>query len=106
MDRMHDKLVEYQQAHKEMVRALQFLNVMTFNEPYRAYFMAFGKELALQAVILNAVLGAEQLPPVMFMNYGGQANGRTHEEIGVRTPIPQYLEQFSNSSDITEGGDE
>lgn len=106
MDIMKDKLVEYQQAHKTIVQALKYLNVMNFNEPYRSYFQAFGKELATHGIILNAVLGVEQPPPMMFMNYGGQTNTRADEEIGVRTPIPQYLEQFNNGSDYTEDRDE
>lgn len=107
MDRMNDKLVEYRGAYKEFYRTLVSLNPMTFNEPYRSLLQAFGKELAQHELIINAIMGISQPPPLMFISYEGQAsNGRTEDDLGVRVPIPAYLAQYNVSSEYTEDQDE
>lgn len=107
MDRMHDKLVQYRKAYQELTLCLQRLNVMGMNQPYRSYFQAFERDLGQQELILNAVMGLAQPPAMIFMSYERPSNGfRNDEELGVKVPIPAYLEQFNVSNDYQEDRDE
>ncbi len=108
MDKVNDKLVEYEKSYRDHCRALQQLNVMGLSEPYRAHFQQLMKDLAVHGIIVDAAMQRPGPPPFYFSNvYERQSldMNRSFEELGAKVPIPAFLEQFSSDTDYNEDGD-